>query len=181
MRAYAAAAALAIALPTALSVVATVPAFAQVESLEVGGFQFEIETTVPVSPLEAFDYFTGDVAPWWDHSHSPKPLALVIEPKAGGSFYEVFDEEGNGAKHADVIYSHRGKRLILRGPLGLTGNATDFVFDVTFQAAEAGSTRVHLTTRAAGQMEPEWGPVVAKVWKHFLVEQYREWVIIQTR
>ncbi len=101
----------------------------------------------------------------------------MIEPKPGGTFYEIFDDEGNGATHADVIYSHRGQLLILRGPLGLTGNATDFVYRIAFEEAEAGSTLVRVTARAAGQMDPQWGPIVESVWEHFLVEQYREWVV----
>jgi hypothetical protein len=26
-------------------------------------------------------------------------------------------------------------------------------------------------------MDPAWGAIVARVWRHFLVERYREWVI----
>ncbi len=148
-----------------------------VAELALGGFTFEKSTTVPGSPEEAFDAFTGDVSGWWDHHISENPKELVIEPRPGGAFREVFDDEGNGAIHADVIYAHRGKQLTLRGPLGLTGNATDFVYTIVFEAVEGDSTRVALTARAAGQMDPAWGEIVAQVWEHFLVEQYREWVI----
>ncbi len=148
-----------------------------VEPLDLGGFTFEVETTVPGDPVEIFDAFTGDVSGWWDHHHSESPKELRIEARPGGGFWEIFDDEGNGAKLADVIYSHRGELLILRGPLGLVGNATDFVYRLAFEASEGDSARVHLTARAAGQIEEGWGPTVERVWNHFLVEQFREWVV----
>ena len=34
-----------------------------------------------------------------------------IEPRPGGGFIEIFDDEGNGVLHATVIYADRGKLL----------------------------------------------------------------------
>jgi hypothetical protein len=98
------------------------------------GFAFELETDVPGSPEEVYDLFTGDVSPWWDHHFAEKPAKLVIEPKPGGGFFEIFDAAGNGVEHAHVTVAERGKELVFRGPLGLgrTGVHLDFVHRLTF-------------------------------------------------
>ena len=73
-----------------------VPAEGAVTALSTGSFEFELEIQVPGSPGAVFDLFTGDISPWWDHSFKQKPKKLYIEPKPGGGFYEIFDDEGNG-------------------------------------------------------------------------------------
>jgi hypothetical protein len=138
----------------------------------VRAFTFDLEVTVPLDPLRAFDAFTLDVAKWWDHTFSPEPVALVIEPKIGGAFYEQFDAEGNGARHADVILVVRGKTLRLRGPLGLSGMAVDLVQTLEFTAADAG-TEVHLHVEGSGPLDDATVEVVRGVWQHFLDERYR--------
>jgi len=84
---------------------------AENKPLKVGAFQVTHSLTLPGSPETLFDQVTGDVNGWWDHSISQKPLKFYIEPKAGGGFYEIFDEADNGVKHAEVIYAQQGKML----------------------------------------------------------------------
>jgi len=142
---------------------------------EPSGFSLAKEITVPGGPGEAFDAFTGDVSGWWDHHHSEAPAELVIEPRPGGVFREVFDAEGNGTIHADVVQANRGQVLQLRGPFGFAGYALDLVHTLTFEAA-GDSTRVKLVIHGTGQMEGGWVEALDGVWDHFLA-QYREWVI----
>ncbi len=52
-----------------------------------------------------------DTNDWWDHSFAENPEKLFIEARPGGGFYEIFDTQGNGARHATVIYAERGKML----------------------------------------------------------------------
>jgi hypothetical protein len=143
---------------------------AGVESLPTGGFAFTQRLVLPVDPEIAYDYLTGDISGWWDHSYSEQPLKLYIDARPGGGFYEIFDEQGNGVQHAVVIFAQRGKRLTLRGPLGLSGNALDMVFNFEFQSDAAG-TEIVMQARAAGQLDPGWPESVAGVWHHFLVER----------
>jgi len=140
-----------------------------------GGFEFTLETRVPVPPEEAFDAFTGDVSGWWDHHMSEHPVSLVIDPFPGGHFQETFDAAGNGVIHADVTYAHRGHKLVLRGPLGLHGYAVDGVWVLDF-TADGDGTKVAFTGRVVGQVQEGWDTLVAQVWQHFLVEQYTPWV-----
>lgn len=146
---------------------------AEVKELTVGGFEFSNTIIVPGSPEAVFDLFTGDILPWWDHHFVENPKKLYIEPKPGGGFYEIFDDAGNGALHATVIYAVRGRTLRMVGPLGLSGHPLDLVCNLEFKAMEKGGTSVNLTVRAAGEMQEGWGGVIEEVWKHFLVEQFK--------
>jgi len=88
----------------------------------------------------AFAAFTGDISPWWDHHFSPKPARLVIEPRPGGHFLEIFDQEGNGVVHGDVTWSERGKKLVIRGWLGpFHSMASVLVYTFTLEPAESGT------------------------------------------
>lgn len=149
---------------------------AAVRRLEVGGFSFQQRIAVPVTPEVAFDLATGDLSGWWDHKFSEQPAQFCLEPRAGGGFWELFDEAGNGVRHAVVIFAQRGRRLRFEGPLGLTGNATQFVYTYDFAPLLTGGTELTLTVNAAGQMEPGWPELVAGVWRHFLA-RYRDYVV----
>lgn len=140
------------------------------------GFSVTHQLTLPASPVAVFDAFTGDIRDWWDHSIAEHPKALYIEPKAGGGFYEVFDDSGNGALHATVITAWRGRLLRFEGPLGLTGRAIVMVHTLEFTAQGSDSTLLTLTVNAAGQIEPEIPDIVDRVWHHFLIERFKPYV-----
>ncbi|MDX2432522.1 MAG: hypothetical protein QNK35_16405 [Bacteroides sp.] len=46
-------------------------------------FQFEMNFNYPGDPNFVFDHLTSDISEWWDHSYSPKPYKLYIEPIMG--------------------------------------------------------------------------------------------------
>jgi hypothetical protein len=138
---------------------------------EVRGYRFAMEVQLPGSALEIFDAFTGDVKPWWDHRFSKDPVELVIEPKIGGAFREVFDAEGNGCEHARVTHVHRGRMLRMVGPLGLAGQGVEL--EMLFRFTEAGAeTTLALEVHASGKLTPELAALVQSVWHHFLVERF---------
>lgn len=140
------------------------------ETRPYGSFAFKDSVQVPLSPGEAFDRFL-QVDAWWDHRFSENPSRFYIEAVPGGGFYEIFDDSGNGVKHAEVIFVDRGKTLRLRGPLGLSGFALDMVYTLEFQASETG-TWVRLDVRGAGELEEGWATSVQGVWRHFLAERF---------
>jgi hypothetical protein len=152
----------------------------ELKSSAVGGFLIEHEIFVAGTPEEAFDAFTRETMAWWDHTHSRSPKALYIEPRPGGGFYEIFDDEGNGALHATVIYAHRGKKLRFSGPLGFSGMALEMVHTLDFEAAENGKTRIFLSVRGAGQLQEDWAEGIDKVWHHFLVERFQPYMAART-
>jgi uncharacterized protein YndB with AHSA1/START domain len=150
-------------------------ASAEVKSAAKGGFRIEQELILPASPNEVFDAATGDISAWWDHSFSGHPKKLYIEARPGGGFYEIFDDAGNGALHATVIYADRGKRLRFTGPLGFSGRAIDVVtsYDLT---AEGTGTKFHLTVTATGDVDEQLAAVVDGVWHHFLDERLKGYI-----
>ena len=163
-------------IPIALLLIA-VPASAEWKEIPTGGFESVHEAVVPGTPETAWAEFTGDVSGWWDHTHSGNPAKLVIDDFAGGHFYEHFDEGGkNGAIHADIVYADAGRKLIMVGPLGLTGHPLDLSITIEFAAETANRTRVTVTCRGAGQLEEGWAETVDGVWHHFLIEQYVPWM-----
>jgi hypothetical protein len=149
---------------------------AENHELKVGGFSIEHQLTLPGTPGVIYDAITGDISGWWDHSVSEKPLKFYIDPKPGGGFYEIFNESGDGVKHATVILANRGKLLRFEGPLGLSGNAIQMVHTYEFEPVGSDSTLLKLTVNAAGQMEEGWPEIVDKVWRHFLFEQFKPYI-----
>lgn len=144
------------------------------ESVDTGGFAFTIARTVPGSPRATYDALTGDISGWWDHTFSGNPYRLYIEARPGGGFYELFDESGDGVRHAVVTAAERGALLRFEGPLGLAGHALHMV--ATYELAEVGlegaSTELTVTVRAAGEMQEGWAETVEDVWHHFIDERF---------
>lgn len=135
------------------------------------GFSFDVEVLVPGKPDEVFDAFTGDVTPWWDHTVSKKPKAMYIEPKPGGGFFEIFDDRGNGVRHAVVTAAKRGEMLRLVGPLGLAGQGVELEQTLSF-SPEGEGTRIKLAVHGFGRIGDGVPGVVQQVWTHFLAERF---------
>ena len=135
-------------------------------------FQFEVSTKLKGTPDEIYDHLTGDVSPWWDHTFSDKPLKLYIEPKPGGGFYEIFDESGDGIRHAVVTAANRGKLLRMEGPLGMAGHALSLV--TTYHLSiEQDSTLLKVQVHGSGEFKEEWPELIESVWSHFIIDQFK--------
>jgi hypothetical protein len=162
----------------AVMAVALLPAIGHGEqkSLATGAFEVTQRVVLPGTPEEIFDAFTGDVSGWWDHTFSGDPARLFIEPKVGGGFWELYDDEGNGIRHAVVIGCDRGKMLRLEGPLGFAGHALSMVHTFEFTPLDGNRTALKVTVRGNGELEEGWVSAVEGVWHHFLVEQFQPWV-----
>jgi len=147
----------------------------EVATFALRGVTIEKELVVAAPPAEAWAAFTGDVSPWWDHTFSENPVELVIEPVAGGGFWERFDREGHGVKHAEVQWAEPGKVLKMRGPLGFSGKAVDLMHTFTFEPDGEG-TRIRLTLNALGQLDDDGVAALDGVWDHFLIERFQAYV-----
>jgi len=175
-------------LPAALAILDALPlvavlalafpsaALAEVEQLTLGAFVVTHEVVLPGAPEAIFDALTGDISAWWDHTMSTAPKRLSIDPRPGGYFEEVFDDAGNGARHAVVIYADRGKRLRFDGPLGLSGHAVQFVTTYDLVAAGPDSTRLTVSCHAAGEIVEGLPEIVDGVWHHFIVERFKPYI-----
>lgn len=139
-------------------------------------FSFEQEVRLPGSPNEIYDAISGDISGWWDHSFKERPHKLYLEAKPGGGFFEIFNERGEGAKHATVIYAERGKMLRFDGPLGLSGRALQLVCTYTFASSGADSTVLGLSVHGSGEIGEGLPKVVEGVWHHFLFERFKPYI-----
>jgi hypothetical protein len=139
-------------------------------------FSFALDFTYPGDPVFIYDHLTGEISAWWDHSFSEKPYRLFIEARPGGGFYEIFNENGDGARHATVIYAERGKMLRMEGPLGLSGQAIILVCTYSLEPAGRDSTQLTLHVSGAGDFSRETPGIVQQVWKHFLWEQFNPYI-----
>ncbi len=148
---------------------------AEVKSAEKGKFRIEQELILPATPNEVYDAVTGDISGWWDHAFSGHPKKLYVEARPGGGVYEIFDEAGNGALHATVIYADRGRKLRYTGPMGFSGRSIDLVTSYDL-AAEGTGTKFHLTVAATGDVDEQIAAAVDGVWHHFLDERLRAYI-----
>jgi len=139
-------------------------------------FSFSIEVTLPGTPVQIFDKATGNISGWWDHSFTEKPKKLYIEPKPGGGFYEIFDDAGNGALHATVIYAERGKMIRFDGPLGLSGSAVQIVTTYEFSSSGTDSTLMKVSVHGSGEMDEGIPKIIEQVWNHFIIERFKPYV-----
>jgi hypothetical protein len=139
-------------------------------------FVFNKEVTLPGTPEQIFDAATGDISGWWDHSFLENPKKLFIEAKPGGGFWEIFDDEGNGALHATVIYSKRPEMIRFDGPLGLSGRAVQIVTTYEFSEVGNDSTLMKVSVHGSGEMEEGMPAIVEKVWEHFIFDRFKPYV-----
>jgi len=147
----------------------------ETEDLKTGAFQIVQEVVLPASPEAVYDAATGDISGWWDHHFSEHPKKLYIEAKPGGGFWEIFNDSGDGALHATVIYAERGKRIRFTGPLGFSGQAVDMVTTYDFLPDPAG-TKLRVTCNVSGQVADGEDKIVDAVWHHFLFERLKPYI-----
>ena len=143
---------------------------------QAGTFRFEMNFSYPGDPEFIYDHLTGDISAWWDHSFSQDPYRLYIEARPGGGFYEIFDESGDGARHATVIFAKRGEMLRMEGPLGLSGLALTLVCTYSLQPSGDDGTLLTLQVNGSGEFDGKTPELVRQVWEHFLWEQFRPYI-----
>ena len=139
-------------------------------------FSFDMQVNLPGTTTQIYDAITGDISGWWDHSFTEKPYKLYIDAIPGGGFYEIFNAGGDGAKHATVIYSDRGKMLRMDGPLGLSGRAIQMVTTYEFNELGSDSTTLKVSVHAAGEVGEGVPAIVESVWQHFIFERFKPYI-----
>ena len=163
-------------LASALPLVALIPNLrGETKEIKTAAFQIQQEVIIAAKPEAVYDAATGDISGWWDHHMSEHPKKLYIEAKPGGCFCEIFDDAGNGAQHAVVIYADRGKMLRFTGPLGFSGVAIDSVTTYEF-LPDPGGTKLRVTVNITGQIDEPTAQLVDGVWRHFIAERLKPYI-----
>ena len=117
-----------------------------------------IDVKAPVD--KAFRVFAAGMGQWWHKEHSVaqgiKQVDVVIEPRAGGRWYEVGDD-GSELQWGKVIAYEPPHRLVLAWQLNREFNYDpDFETTVEVRFDEtAEGTRVHFEHRDLERMGPE--------------------------
>lgn len=107
---------------------------------------------VKTSRERAFDVFTAGMGRWWrpDHHIAPQPFVdVVVEPKAGGRWYER-DAEGTTCEWGKVLAWAPPERIVLAWQLNAEWKYDpDFVteLEIRFLALGPALTRVELEHR----------------------------------
>lgn len=146
------------------------------QQTKYGTFQVVHSLNLPGTPETIYDAISGDISGWWDHSFSKNPKKFYLEPKPGGGFWEIFNDQGDGVLHATVIFAERGKKLRFDGPLGLSGKAIQVVTTYDFEALGSDSTKLTVSVHAAGELEPGIDEIVSNVWYHFMFERFKPFI-----
>jgi uncharacterized protein YndB with AHSA1/START domain len=107
---------------------------------------------VNVGRDRAFDLFTSRMTEWWftGEGIGPSPFKqLVLEPRQGGRWFEVA-EDGVETSWGEVLEWDRPARLLLAWQIDGSWKFNSEVktsLEISFQAIDAGSTRVRLEHR----------------------------------
>jgi uncharacterized protein YndB with AHSA1/START domain len=123
--------------------------------------------TVKASPARAFEVFTDGIGRWWPASHHVGAAAMknaVIEPRAGGRWYEV-GEDGSQCDWGKVLVWEPPSRLVLAWQLnGQFRYDPALITEVEIRfTAEGEATRVDLEHRNLERFGAEAETVRGKV------------------
>ncbi|MGN6105639.1 MAG: SRPBCC family protein [Kofleriaceae bacterium] len=129
------------------------------------------------APIErAFEVFTARMTTWWPETHhvgSSPFVECVVEPRAGGRWYERC-EDGSECEWGKVLVWDPPRRLVLAWQLTAEFRydpALVTEVDVSFTALAAGSTQVDFEHRGLermgaaaekvrGMMDGGWGAIL---------------------
>jgi uncharacterized protein YndB with AHSA1/START domain len=126
---------------------------------------------VNVPPVRAFAVFTAEIGKWWPPTHSigGKFKEAVLEPRAGGRWYER-GTDGSECDWGKVLAWEPPARLLLAWQLDANFKyAPDLAteVEVRFIAAAAGATRVELEHRKLerlGEHAEKLGEAINRGW-----------------
>ncbi len=151
----------------------------QVESTENGGvlrdsdngqlplcIDIQQDISLRTEASRVFEALTDSVSAWWGFPYlSPETRDLVLEPKLGGLFYEIWGEN-SGATIATVTALIPNRRLELTGRFHM-----EIVYGVAnFQLVDEseGSTLLQFSFRAIGHLTSDEGRAMQGGWADLL-------------
>jgi hypothetical protein len=139
------------------------PAMAEVKTKADNGFSVFHTTDVDATPDAIWKRLISPKDYWSkDHSWSGSVAGFTLDPRPGGCFCEVINDEGSGAKpktlgnveHMRVIFAQPGKVLRMQGALGpLQSEAMLGTLTVAIAPAKSGTgSTVSFSYVAGGYM-----------------------------
>lgn len=144
-------------------------------SVRVSSLEIEQEVTIQAPPERVFDALTSEVGNWWSHAFDDAPKAILLEPRVGGRFHEVWGDE-EGALYATVTRLRRPSELRLAGPFGMS-RPVQGVIAFALEPLEGGrATRLRLSHRAIGDLDDDTERTYDAGWRELLGTRLRRYV-----
>jgi DNA-binding transcriptional ArsR family regulator/uncharacterized protein YndB with AHSA1/START domain len=131
------------------------------------------DVTIAAPPARVFQALTEDLAAWWGAPYlAGDAVDMVLEPKLGGAFKEVWSAAG-GKLLGTVTLIAPPNRLEISGPLhfGLVHGIANFLLEDA-----AGKTRLKFTHRAIGLVDQHIAAAAKGGWADLLGERLRRFV-----
>jgi DNA-binding transcriptional ArsR family regulator/uncharacterized protein YndB with AHSA1/START domain len=137
-----------------VSATATIDGGSATGSATLRSMEIEQEVTIAAPPERVFDGLTTEIGNWWSHSFDDAPPAILLEPRVGGRFHEVWGDQ-EGALYATVTGLRRPSLLRLAGPFGMTRPVTAVIAFELEPLDDGRGTRLRLSHRALGDLDEE--------------------------
>lgn len=135
--------------------------------------KIEQDVFIAANREKVFSHLTGDVTSWWDHSFHPSPQKIVLEPELGGKFFEDMGD-GDGAIYCHVTYLKKNEKLVMQGPMGMSGAVIGTV-SWTLEEADGG-TNLHLSHHVAGDVNEDTRLSYSGGWEMLLGQRLKSLV-----
>ncbi|NND44560.1 MAG: SRPBCC family protein [Xanthomonadales bacterium] len=141
------------------------PGWAEVVSVNQGGFALNYEQAVNAAPDEIYAAMTR-IGEWWHPAHSWEGKAenLYMDMRIGGCFCEKLSN-GGGVEHLRLVYFAPGKEIRLTGGLGPLqgmGMGGAMVWTIT-PGEESNTVRWTYTAHGHGDSIETLAPIVDSV------------------
>jgi DNA-binding transcriptional ArsR family regulator/uncharacterized protein YndB with AHSA1/START domain len=144
-------------------------------SATLRSMEIEHEVTIQASPERVFDGLTSDIGKWWTHSFDDAPEAILLEPRVGGRFHEVWGDQ-EGALYATVTGLRRPTLLRLAGPFGMTRPVSAVIAFELEPLDDGRATRLRLSHRALGDLDEETHRQYDTGWRTLLEVQLKAYL-----
>jgi len=140
---------------------------------ELHSFEIQQEVTLDASVAKVWAALTADIGKWWAHRVGEAGSAVTLDPRIDGHFEERWGD-GDGVVWGRVIDLRQGKRLRLRGCLGMTGAGTnDYVYEIE---ARGDKTLLKLTHHSVGYRDPQTEANYRDGWKGLFGKYLPAWL-----
>ena len=136
-------------------------------------FDIAQEVQLQASSEKVWAALTTEIGKWWAYRVGEEGSTLHLSATLGGTFEERWGD-GEGVLWGEVIDLRKGKRLRLKGCLGMTGaGCNDYMYELE---ARDGGTLLKLSHHGLGYRDPETEANYRQGWVGLLQKYLPAWL-----
>lgn len=142
---------------------------------EFNSFEIVQEVTLNAKSDKVWAALTTDIGKWWAYrvGDDEQTSSVSLDARLGGKFEERWGD-GEGVIWGEVVDFRRGKRLRLKGALGMAGaGVNDYMYEL---APKGDKTVLTLKHHGIGCTDPETGKNYDEGWKGLLGKFLPAWL-----